>query len=133
KESGKQHDGCQGEKSYGRLSESARRAHDRSSHLPARTRHFNALRRNGKGFDGSDKPVTASGDGFNVLQPAVQIRESFAQDEDVLIEVALLNGGIGPYPAHQFVLIHKVTGVLEEVVEGVGYLWCKGNRPIIAN
>ena len=69
-----------------------------------------------------NEAIASSGNGFYMLLAAVDIAKGFSQHGDVMREVALLDGGIRPYRAHEDVLGDEGSVILHERSQRVEHL-----------
>ena len=73
----------------------------------------------GEAGDGDGEAVAAAGNGFDQAAAGAVAGKGFAEKEDVLGEVALLDEGFGPEVAEEFVLGDDAIGVVDEEEEEV--------------
>src|SRR5216683_549204 len=84
----------------------------------------------GGDFEGANlcgETVACAGDGSDVAVLAARLSEDAAKGGDVLVEIVLFDGGIGPDGAHELPLVEHLTLVGDEKEQGVEDLGREGD------
>ena len=76
--------------------------------------------------------VSTTGDGHDVAKILLFRYQGFAEEKDILAEIAFLYKAVGPDGTEQFFLREQPQGVLDQVEKEVKSLWRKCNLFTIA-
>jgi len=81
----------------------------------------------GGAFYGGHEPVADARHRLDVALPGRPIAERPPQRRDVVIEVVLFNGRVGPDALHQLVLRQQAARMFDQQAQGVEYLRAEGH------